>query len=84
LQQPHIWFVCLGLQGGKVLSLAYMKEVQSWAATRHIPVHLDGARVFNAAEALGALLLLLLLPPLLLLHLLLLLLMLPFKSIIAL
>lgn len=40
-------------KGGKVLSLAYMKEVQSWAATRHIPVHLDGARVFNAAEALG-------------------------------
>ena len=39
--------------GGTVLSLEYMKAVKQWADAHGLPVHLDGARVFNAAEALG-------------------------------
>ena len=30
-----------------------MSRVKQWADGLGIPVHLDGARVFNAAEALG-------------------------------
>lgn len=48
--QPYVCYVT----GGRVLSLEYMKKVHSWATERGIPVHLDGARVFNAAESLGA------------------------------
>jgi threonine aldolase len=39
--------------GGAVLSLEYMRAVHDLAASRGIPVHLDGARIFNAAAALG-------------------------------
>ena len=39
--------------GGTVLSLDYMKAVKQWADSHGMPVHLDGARVFNAAEALS-------------------------------
>ena len=39
--------------GGVVLSLEYMAQVKAFADERGIPVHLDGARVFNAAVALG-------------------------------
>ncbi len=38
--------------GGAVLPLEYMRDVAAWAEARSIPVHLDGARVFNAAVAL--------------------------------
>ena len=39
--------------GGTVLSLDYMSRVKQWADELGVPVHLDGARVFNAAESLG-------------------------------
>lgn len=39
--------------GGTVLSLDYMSRAKQWADEIGIPVHLDGARVFNAAESLG-------------------------------
>ena len=39
--------------GGAVLPLAHMKAVYSLARDRGIPVHLDGARIFNAAISLG-------------------------------
>ena len=39
--------------GGTVLSLEYMEAVKHWADAKGMPVHLDGARVFNAAQALG-------------------------------
>lgn len=39
--------------GGAVLSLEYMRRVRELASSRGIPVHLDGARIFNAAAALG-------------------------------
>lgn len=39
--------------GGKVLPLDYMAGVRDLADDHGLPVHLDGARVFNAAVALG-------------------------------
>jgi threonine aldolase len=39
--------------GGSVLPLAYMETVSSLAREKGVPVHLDGARIFNAATALG-------------------------------
>ena len=39
--------------GGSVLPLAYMEAVSSLAREKGVPVHLDGARIFNAAISLG-------------------------------
>ncbi|HEX9018089.1 MAG TPA: low-specificity L-threonine aldolase [Anaerolineaceae bacterium] len=39
--------------GGVVLPVAYMEEVGAFARERGLKVHLDGARIFNAAAALG-------------------------------
>jgi threonine aldolase len=39
--------------GGAVLPLAYMEAVRELAKSNGVPVHTDGARVFNAAVALG-------------------------------
>ena len=39
--------------GGAVLPLAHMEAVHRLARDRGVPVHLDGARLFNAAIALG-------------------------------
>ena len=39
--------------GGAVLPLEHMREVFELARENGIPVHLDGARIFNAATALG-------------------------------
>jgi threonine aldolase len=41
------------MAGGTVTPLAVLEEVWAGAAERRLPVHLDGARVFNAAAALG-------------------------------
>lgn len=38
--------------GGRVLPLSYLAEVAALAAEHEIPVHMDGARLFNAAVAL--------------------------------
>jgi threonine aldolase len=39
--------------GGRVLSAATLRELAAPARARNLPVHMDGARVFNAAMALG-------------------------------
>ena len=39
--------------GGTVLPVDYMKQVRELADKHNLKVHLDGARVFNAAVALG-------------------------------
>lgn len=39
--------------GGKVLPIAYMEEATALARRHGLACHLDGARVFNAAVALG-------------------------------
>jgi len=41
------------LTGGRVTPLAVMEEIWDKAKERKLPVHLDGARIFNAATALG-------------------------------
>lgn len=41
------------LTGGRCTSLAVMQEVWANAHERKLPVHLDGARIFNASTALG-------------------------------
>ena len=49
--------ICLenthNMAGGTVTPLAVMEEVWAGAKDYGLPVHLDGARVFNAAAALG-------------------------------
>ena len=37
--------------GGAVLSLDYMKDLKALAGANNIPVHMDGARIFNASAA---------------------------------
>ena len=39
--------------GGAVLPLDYLARLRALTHERHVPVHIDGARVFNAAVALG-------------------------------
>ena len=39
--------------GGRVLSAETLRELAAPARARDLPVHMDGARVFNAAVALG-------------------------------
>ncbi|TCP66056.1 low-specificity L-threonine aldolase [Baia soyae] len=46
LENPH------NRMGGRVLPLSYLAEVQAFAKEKRIPVHMDGARVCNAAVAL--------------------------------
>ena len=40
-------------QNGRVLPPAYIKEAVAFARSRSLAIHLDGARVFNAAVKLG-------------------------------
>ena len=55
LHYPRTGLICLenAHSSGRVLPMEYMKEVYSLARERAVPVHLDGARVFNAAVSLG-------------------------------
>ncbi|WFU31385.1 GntG family PLP-dependent aldolase [Bradyrhizobium brasilense] len=46
LENPHCQL------GGRVLPVSYIKEVRALADERDLPLHLDGARIFNAAVAL--------------------------------
>lgn len=39
--------------GGKVLPMDYLREVRALATRRGLATHLDGARLFNAAVAIG-------------------------------
>jgi len=41
------------LTGGRCTSLPVMAEIWAHAKERKLPVHLDGARIFNASTALG-------------------------------
>jgi threonine aldolase len=41
------------LTGGRCTSLGVMEEIWEHAKERKLPVHLDGARIFNASTALG-------------------------------
>jgi len=54
---PRTKLICLenthNRCSGRVLTLEYSRAVQDLAARHEIPIHLDGARVFNAAAYLG-------------------------------
>jgi threonine aldolase len=47
LENTHNW------ENGAVLPLDYQRDVRALAEEHKLPVHLDGARIFNAATALG-------------------------------
>ena len=53
---PKIGLICLenthNRRGGRAVPLEQMKDMQSVAIQYEVPVHLDGARIFNAAHAL--------------------------------
>lgn len=55
IHYPPTSLICVenAHSSGKVLPLASMKELSALARARELPVHLDGARLFNAATALG-------------------------------
>ena len=55
IHYPDTGLVCLenALSNGKVVSLAKMEEAYTAAKGHGVPVHLDGARLFNAAVYLG-------------------------------
>ena len=55
LHAPATSLICVenAHSSGRVLSLAAMDAVRSLAVEWGLPVHLDGARIFNAAAALG-------------------------------
>ncbi len=52
---PETGLICLenthNRAGGAVVSIENMSKIYDVAKTHHIPVHLDGARLFNAAVA---------------------------------
>uniref|UniRef100_UPI00398E5336 threonine aldolase 1 isoform X2 n=1 Tax=Pristiophorus japonicus TaxID=55135 RepID=UPI00398E5336 len=54
---PRTSVICLenthNVQGGRVLPLSFLREVRGLADTYKLPVHMDGARLMNAAVALG-------------------------------
>lgn len=41
------------MAGGRVTPMVFMREIWDGAKKRGLPLHLDGARIFNAAVALG-------------------------------
>jgi threonine aldolase len=55
IHEPKTALICVenALANGRVVPLAIMEEVCALAKTRGSPVHMDGARVFNAATALN-------------------------------
>ncbi len=55
IMSPRTSLVCLenALNNGKVMPLDKMKACYDKAKELNLPVHLDGARLFNAAVALG-------------------------------
>ncbi|RQD70579.1 MAG: low-specificity L-threonine aldolase [Tindallia sp. MSAO_Bac2] len=53
---PETSLICIenthNMAGGRVIPLENMAEIQELAKAKSIPVHLDGARIFNAAAYL--------------------------------
>jgi len=54
LHHPRTGLICMenAHSSGKVVPLSNLQEVYQFAQEREIPVHLDGARIFNAATFL--------------------------------
>lgn len=54
LHYPRTGLICLenAHSSGRVLPIQYMENVYKLAKSNHVPLHLDGARIFNAAISL--------------------------------
>ncbi len=52
---PRTRLICLenAVSSGRVIPIDDMKQLRHWASDKNIPIHLDGARLFNAATSLG-------------------------------
>jgi threonine aldolase len=57
IHHPKTALICLenthNRAGGAVLPLAYLKAIREISVRRQVPVHMDGARLFNAAVSLN-------------------------------
>lgn len=55
IHEPPTALICLenALANGRVVPLETMREIQAVAKAHGLPIHMDGARLFNAALALG-------------------------------
>jgi threonine aldolase len=55
IHYPPTSLICLenAHSSGRVLPLSYLSEVAALAKSAGLPIHLDGARLFNAAASLG-------------------------------
>jgi threonine aldolase len=55
IHEPKTSLICLenAHSNGRVMSLQAMEGIRRVADRNHLPVHLDGARLFNAATSLG-------------------------------
>ncbi len=55
LHYPRTGLICVenARSNGKVIDLETLKGIKEMAERHHIPVHMDGARIFNAAAALA-------------------------------
>lgn len=55
IHYPYTGLICVEepLATGKVVPLERLQKVYQMAKEENIPVHMDGARIFNAATALG-------------------------------
>lgn len=55
IHYPYTGLICVEepLATGKVVPLERLQQVYQMAKEENIPVHMDGARIFNAATALG-------------------------------
>ena len=54
IHYPRTGLVCMenAHSSGKVIETVALKEIFEWAKNHNIPLHLDGARIFNAAKFL--------------------------------
>ncbi|CAI4221843.1 unnamed protein product [Auanema sp. JU1783] len=54
---PRTKLICLetthNYSGGKPIPLEYLKDVRQLADKHHLKIHIDGARIYNAAVAMG-------------------------------
>lgn len=55
IHEPPTALICVenALANGRVVPLETMAEIRKIADANNLPIHMDGARVFNAATALG-------------------------------
>ncbi len=57
MHYPETGLICIenthNRAGGAIVPVKYMRDIYTIAQTNYIPVHVDGARLFNASAALN-------------------------------